>query len=194
MDDLCLPNSNGKGELVWNTDALDQLLPQVYAELKRLAAYHLKNEKPNHTLSPTAVVHEVYLLLRKQHSLGVNDRNYFLQIASSMMRRILVNYAKYRKRIKRGNGISEIPLLEIQEITLVQFEENQVDVIELEEALKKLEKRDVRKAKIVELHFYGGLNFEEIADLLKVSNRTVMRDWRFARTWLYKQLNGGKSE
>ncbi len=189
MEDLRPPDSAGAGG--WNTEALDQIMPQVYTELKRLAAYHLKNEKPNHTLSPTAIVHEVYLVLRKQHSLDMHERKYFLQLASSMMRRILVNYAKYRKRQKRGQGISEVPFSEIPEITLIQFEEEKVDVIALEEVLKRLELKDLRMGRIVELRFYGGMTFEEIAELLEISSRTAIRDWHFARTWLYKNLNGG---
>ncbi len=168
---------------------LDKLIPEVYAELKRLAAYHLHNERPNHTLSPTELVHEVYLLLHKQHSLNLNDRVYFLSIASSIMRRVLVNYAKHRRRKKRGEGIENIPLDALDEKTLVDFEQSEVDVIALEEVLIELASRDAQAVKIIELHFYGGLTFEEIARLLDVSLSTVMREWRFARNWLYKKMN-----
>lgn len=176
----------------WNTDALDELMPQVYTELKRLAGHHLKNERTNHTLSPTAVVHEVYILLRAQHSIDLNDRVYFLSLASTMMRRVLVNYAKNRKRKKRGEGIPKVSIDSIKEITLVQFEDNQVDFIELENALNQLTKRNKRQERIVELRFFGGLKNEEIAELMGISERTVIRDWKFAKTWLYKKLKEEK--
>ncbi len=170
---------------------LDKLIPEVYSELNRLAAFHLQNERPNHTLRPADLVHESYLLLHKQHSLDVNDRVYFLYLASSTMRRVLVNYAKRRKRIKRGDGKEHIPLDELSETTLINFEENKVDVIALEKLLIKLAKRDAQAVKIIELYFYGGLTFDEIAQVLGVSSRTVMREWRFAKTWLYQELKGG---
>ena len=167
---------------------LDELVPEFYAELKRLAAYHLQNERPNHTLRPTELVHEVYLLLHKQHSLDLDDRDYFLSIASSIMRRVLVNYAVRRRRKKRGDGGENLPLAEIEEKTLIGFEKNEVDVIALEAVLLELGKRDARAVKIVEMHFYGGLTFDEIARVLGVSLSTVMREWRFARNWLYRNL------
>lgn len=169
---------------------LDKLVPEVYAELKRLAAYHLHNERPNHTLRPTELVHEVYLLLHKQHSLDLNDRVYFLSIASTIMRRVLVNYALRRKRKKRSEGRGNLSLGAVEEKTLIDFEQNEVDVIALEEVLIELAKRDAQAVKIIELHFYGGLTFEEIARLLDVSLSTVMREWRFARNWLYRNLYG----
>ncbi|CAN5370155.1 ECF-type sigma factor [soil metagenome] len=172
-------------------ESLNKLIPKVYTELKRLAAYHLKNERPNHTLQPTELVHEVYLLLQKQHSLSLNDRVYFLSIASSMMRRILVNYAIYRKRKKRGEGVENAAFEEIEEKTLVEFGLTEVDVIALERALLELAKADARAVKIVEMHFYGGLTFEEIGGVLNISLSTVMREWRFARNWLYCKLDGG---
>ncbi len=107
---------------------LDKLVPEVYAELKRLAAYHLHNERPNHTLRPTELVHEVYLLLHRQHSLDLNDRVYFLSVASSIMRRVLVNYAKHRKRKKRGEGRENLPLNALDEKTLIDFEQSDPQV------------------------------------------------------------------
>lgn len=165
---------------------LDNLIPEVYSELKRLAAYHLKSERPNHTLRPTELVHEVYLRLIKQHSLDLNDRARFVSLASTLMRRVLVNYANSRNRQKRGEGKEKVSLDEIEEKTLIDIEQNQVDVIALEEALTELEKRDRRQVKIVELYFFGGLTFQEIAGVLSISQRSVMRDWEFARAWLYK--------
>lgn len=170
---------------------LNELIPKVYTELKRLAAYHLQNERPNHTLRPTELVHEVYLLLYRQHSLNLGDRVYFLSIASSIMRRVLVNYAIRRRRKKRGEGRENIPLDGIEERTLIGFEQSEVDVIALEKALTELETRDAQATRIVEMHFYGGLTFGEIARLLDVSLSSVMREWRFARNWLYQNLKRG---
>ena len=177
---------------LWETfeaERLNELVSKAYTELKRLAAYHLQNERPNHTLRPTELVHEVYLLLRRQHSLDLNDRVYFVSVASSIMRRVLVNYAKHRKRIKRGEGKEIFTLDQIREKTLVAFGLTEVDVIALETVLFELAKRDARAVKIVEMHFYGGLTFEEIARVLEISLSTVMREWRFARNWLYQNLN-----
>ena len=171
-------------------NGVDHLVPLIYSELKRLAAYHLKNERPNHTLSPTELVHEVFLVLRKQHSLDFQDRKYVLTIASSIMRRVLVNYAKYRKRKKRGEGKEEVHLDDVGDITFVTFERSTIDVIVLEDALNRLAKLDPRQVRIVELRFYGGLTFDEIAEVLGISLRTVMREWKFARTWLYKEIAG----
>jgi RNA polymerase sigma factor (TIGR02999 family) len=173
----------------FDAERLNELLPKVYTELKRLAAYHLQNERTNHTLRPTELVHEVYLLLRKQHSLDLNDRVYFVSIASSIMRRVLVNYALHRKRIKRGEGKDVFPLDQIKEKTLFGFEQTEIDVIALETVLLELAKRDARAVKIVEMRFYGGLTFDEIARILGISLSTVMREWRFARSWLYQKLN-----
>ncbi len=183
-------NPGGKSESgidAYNSE-LDRLLPEIYAKLRRIAAHHLKNERPNHTLSPTDLVHEAFLILRRQHSLDLDDRKYVLAIASSLMRRVLVNYAKFRRRKKRGDGKDAIHLDEVGELTFVTFERSTIDVIVLENALERLEKRDPRQVKIVEMHFFGGLTFDEIAELLGISLRTVMREWKFARTWLYKEI------
>jgi len=188
-----LSGSNATNEAdffeIFDDEDLNELIPKVYIELKRLAAYHLQNERPNHTLQPTELVHEVYLLLRKQHSLTLDDRVLFLSVASSIMRRILVNHAIRRGRKKRGEGRENIPLDQIEEKTLIGFEQSEVDVIALEKVLVELTKRDPHAVKIVEMHFYGGLTFQEIAGLLEVSRSTVMREWRFARSWLHQNLN-----
>jgi RNA polymerase sigma factor (TIGR02999 family) len=173
----------------FDAERLNAFITKVYTELRRLAAYHLQNERPNHTLRPTELVHEVYLLLRRQHSLDIDDRVYFLSIASSIMRRVLVNYAKHRKRLKRGEGKEDVPLDRIEEKTIIGFDKSEVDVIALERVLLELAERDARAVKIVEMHFYGGLTFEEIARILNVSLSTVMREWRFARNWLYRNLD-----
>lgn len=172
-----------------NEEALNDLLPEVYAELKRLAAYHLKRERPNHTLRPTELVHEAYLQLRKQHSLNLQDRAYFLSIASTIMRRILVNYAKQRQNKKHGgNGNAQISPVTLDDRTLVEFEQDTFDLLELEDVLNELARRDARAVKIIELYFYDGLTFAEIAEVLQISLRTVMREWRFAKAWLYRKL------
>ena len=189
MDQLNLTNLTGDDSFEsLNKTVLDDFLPQVYDELKRLAAYHLKNERPNHTLHPTALVHEVYLQLLKQHSINFNDRAYFLSIASTMMRRILVNYAKRRGRKKRGEGVAEVSLITQNEKTFIAFKEAAFDILELENALNELARHDARAVKIIEMYFYGGLTYAEIAGILDVSPRTVMREWRFAKSWLYRKL------
>lgn len=189
MKQLNVNNLTGEDSFeAFNKAALDDLLPQVYNELKRLAAYHLKNERPNHTLRPTALVHEVYLQLLKQHSLNLNDRAYFLSIASTLMRRVLVNYAKRRARKKRGEGNADVSLITLNEKTFIAFKEDIFDLLELENALNELARYDARGVKIIELYFYGGLTYAEIAEVLSISTRTVMREWRFAKTWLYMKL------
>lgn len=191
MTQLDLEKAGGEDLFAsFNKAALDDLLPQVYAELKRLAAFHLKNERPDHTLRPTALVHEVYLQLLKQHSLNFQDRAYFLSIASTMMRRILVNYAKHRGRKKRGAGNADVALITLNEKTFIEFKQDIFDLLELERALNELVRYDARQVKIIELYFYGGLTYAEIAEVLGISLRTVMREWRFAKTWLYRKLNG----
>ena len=167
---------------------LDSLSPGVYRELRRLAAYHLKYERPNHTLRPTDLVHEVYLRLCEQRSLNLKDQVHFFSLASSMMRRVLVNHAKRRGRKKRGDGAVHLEFEELGRDLTVRFGNTETDLIALDEALRKLARRDPRQMRIVQLHFYGGLGFEEIAEVLEVSRSTVMRDWRMARNWLYLQL------
>lgn len=178
------------GEALADSDAndLDSLVAEVYSQLKRLAAFHLRRERPNHTLRPTELVHEVYLQMSRQHSLNLGDRAYFLSVASTMMRRVLVNYAKRRQRKKRGGADGNVSLITLNEKTLIEFNHDAFDLLELENALNELARRDRRGVKIIELYFYGGLTFEEIAGVLGLSRRTVMREWRFAKTWLYQKL------
>lgn len=168
---------------------LDNFIPKAYAELRRLAAYHLRFERPNHTLRPTDLVHEVYLRLKDQYSLNLDDRAAFFTAASSMMRRILVNHAKRRNRIKRGAGVENVTLDEGLGQTLVSMEQRLFDVLALDEALVNLANLDPRQVRIVELHFYGGLTFDEIAGILDISLSTVQREWRMARNWLYLQVS-----
>lgn len=167
---------------------LDKLIPEIYAELKRLAAYYLQSERPNHTLQPTELVHEVYLQMLKQHSVDLDNRQQFIGLASLLMRRVLVDYAKSRNSLKRNSGKEKVSFDEIENKTIVEIEQNQIELLALDEVLNELAKRDARQVKIVEMHFFGGLTFQEIADILGISLRSVMRDWDFARSWLYRQL------
>jgi len=163
-------------------------MPKAYAELRRLAAYHLRFERPGHTLRPTDLVHEAYIRLRRQHSIEGFSRVQFMSLASLMMRRILVNHARRRGRQKRGDGVVDVPIELADGRTQIGFADHQVDILALEEALVRLAKFDPRQVQIVEFHFFGGLQFDEIAELLGISRSTVMREWRLARNWLYLQL------
>jgi RNA polymerase sigma factor (TIGR02999 family) len=176
--------------LAWGTgdrQALDQMLPLVYQELHRLAAHYLSRERPDHTLQPTALVHEAYLRLVNQRDVDWRNRAQFLGLAAGMMRRILVNYARDRAAAKRGGAREQVSL------SLVDAPSGGADVelIALEEALERLAALDPRKARVVELRFFGGLTMEDVAEVLSVSRPTVERDWSFARAWLYDAIEGG---
>ena len=166
--------------------ALDDMLPAIYAELKRLARIYLRRERPNHTLQPTALVHEAYLQLLQQRQVDWRNRAQFLGVAASMMRRILVNHARDRAAGKRGGNPERVSL------SLVESPSGRPDVelIALEDALQRLAALDERKSKVVELKFFGGLTIEEIAEVLQVSGATVEREWAFARAWLYDAIEG----
>lgn len=162
-------------------------MPTIYAELRRLAAFHLRHERPNHTLQPTELVNEVFLLLRSQHSLNATDRSYVLTLASTMMRRVLYNYARSRNRQKRSGG-RNISIEDAGPLTLAGFEHDLVDILALEAALGELGEIDPLQVRIVEMHFFGGLTFEEVASVLDVSLSTVNRNWRFSKAWLLNKL------
>lgn len=168
---------------------LDEAIPQAYADLRRLAAYYLRSERENHTMSPTDLVHETYLRLQTQHSLDFDDRVRFLSVATTMMRRILVNHARNKKRVKRGDGVVHIPLEDAALFSTVEFDKKRVDYIALDNALDKLAELDSRQLAIVEMRFFGGLSSQEVAELLGIALTTVNRDWKMARNWLYSQLN-----
>lgn len=165
--------------------ALDLVFPRVYEELKRLARAQLAQERPEHTLQPTALVHEAYLRLIDQHSADFTDRACFFGLAATMMRRILVNHARDRQAQKRGAGAVVITL---------SAAENQpaedIDLLGLHEALDGLALLDARQARVVELKFFAGMEVEEIAALLEVSPATVRRDWTMAKMWLGRALAG----
>lgn len=168
--------------------APDEMLPLVYAELRRLAGYYMSHERSDHTLQPTALVHEAYLRLIDQRHVDWKNRAQFFGLAANMMRRVLVNHARDRTAAKRGGGAQKVSL----SMAVDSFERPDVDVIALHEALDQLAGVDPRKSRIVELKFFGGLKTEEIAEVLRISIATVEREWSFARAWLYDAVGGDK--
>jgi RNA polymerase sigma-70 factor, ECF subfamily len=167
-----------------NKDALDQLMPVVYAQLRKLAVRCLYSEKKDHTLRATALVHEVYMRL-VHADLAFNDRVHFYALASRMLRHILVDHAKTQKREKRGGDAERIPLDE----AVVFGPETSPEILELDEALTRLAQHDQRKADLIELLFFGGLTYDEAAEALKISPATVHRELKLAKAWLYRELS-----
>jgi RNA polymerase sigma factor (TIGR02999 family) len=164
--------------------ALAELTPLVYDELRRIAHYHLSGQRQGHTLQTTALVNEAYLRLADQTNPRWQNRAHFLAVAARAMRQILVSYARNQQAQKRGGGAHKVDL---DEVALVSPEESK-QVVDLHEALEQLSALDARKAQIVELKYFGGLNYDEIAEVLKISRITVRRDWEFAKVWLYTEL------
>ena len=169
-----------------NKDALDAMFPLVYDELRRLAASRLRNERDDHTLQATALVHEAYLRLIEQHSQTWQNRAHFFGLAAEMMRRILINHAVKRNADKRFGNQTRLALDEMIDFT----QGHDVNLIRLDESLTTLAEFDPKQAKIVELKFFGGLTNEEIAEVLNISDSTVKREWRVAKAWLHEQLKG----
>jgi len=167
-------------------EALEGLIPLLYDDLRRLAGSWLRGERAGHTLTPTALVHETYLRLLDQRRVGASDRTQFLAAAGTMMRRILVDYARTRKREKRGGGQQPMALHEVEEFLAVEEAE---EVIALDQALDELAAANPRGAKVVECRFFAGLDVEQTAELLAVSTKTVQRDWIAARAWLRHQVD-----
>jgi len=165
-------------------NAAERLFPLVYEELKRQARFSLSNERNDHTLQPTALVHEAYLRLVDQTVLEAENRIHFFAIASRLMRQILVDHARKRNAEKRGGAAQRLSLDEID----FAPEEMAGDILSLNDALMRLEKMDKRKAQVVDMRFFGGLKEDEIADALGVNEKTVRRDWQFAKLWLYREL------
>ena len=175
--------------LAWsagNHEALNEMLPLVYDELHRLASNYLRDERPDHTLQPTALVHEAYLRLINQRSVDWRNRAQFLGVAASMMRRILVNHARDRAAAKRDGNRERVSL------SLVEAPSGgpDLDLVALDDALQRLTALDARKARVVELRFFGGLKMDEVAEALGISLATVEREWSFARAWLYDAIEG----
>jgi RNA polymerase sigma factor (TIGR02999 family) len=166
--------------------ARDRLLPIVYQELRRLAHRHMRGERKGHTLQTTALVNEVYLRLVGVDALRGRDRVHFFAMAATLMRRVLVDYARRRGREKRGGGVS---VTSLDENAIVPREG--VDVVALDAALERLAAVDPQQSRVVELRFFAGLSVEETADTLGVSPATVKRDWATAKLWLYRELTGG---
>jgi RNA polymerase sigma factor (TIGR02999 family) len=172
--------------LAWgqgDDSALDRLIPLVRVQLHRLARRHMRREHTGHTLQTTALVNEAYLRLVDLGRVRWQDRAHFFAMSARLMRRILVDHARLRQFVKRGGGARRIPFDE----ALVSVERN-VDLVELDDALRRLADLDPRKGQVVEMRFFAGLSVEETAAALGVSPVTVMRDWRVARAWLFKEL------
>lgn len=168
-----------------NHAALTELTPLVYEDLRRIAHHLMSGQRPDHTLQTTALVNEAYLRLADQTNPNWQDRTHFVAVAARAMRQILVNYAKSSQAQKRGGGAIK---LQLDEAALVSPQESR-EIVDLHEALERLAGLDSRKAEVVELKYFGGLNYDEIAEVLKISAITVRRDWEFARAWLYGELH-----
>jgi RNA polymerase sigma factor (TIGR02999 family) len=167
--------------------ALENLIPMIYEELRRLARRHMRGERANHTLQTTALVHEAYVRMIDSSQTQWQDRSHFFAVASQLMRRILVDFARGRKNLKRGGGAIQVTLSEALGIP----QERGADLVALDGALNALAQLDPRQSRVVELRFFGGLSVEETAEALKVSTETVKRDWRLAKVWLLRELGQG---
>lgn len=168
-----------------NKEAVNEILPLIYTELRKLAGGYLRKERGSHTLQPTALVHEAYMKLIDQRQIKWQNRAHFFGIAAQVMRRILLDYARKHKAEKRGGAEENLAL---EENLIVVQGEKSAELLALDEALENLAKIDRMKAKIVELRYFGGLSVEETAEVLGVSQITVKRHWRMAKAWLYGQL------
>jgi RNA polymerase sigma factor (TIGR02999 family) len=168
--------------------APERLMPFVYDELRRLARAFLARERGGHTLQPTALVHEAYVRLVDQTRVDWQNRAHFYAIASRMMRRVLIDHARAHVTDKRGGAAVHLSLEDVQ----VSVEERAASLVALDEALARLALVDERKSRVVEMRFFGGMSDEEIAEVLGVTTRTVLRDWKKARLWLYRELSPEK--
>ncbi len=168
-----------------NREALENLMPLVYAELHKQAARYLRRERQNHTLQTTALIHETYIKLIDQREVDWKNRAHFFAIAANLMRRILVDYARTKHREKRGGDALTLPL---EEAALVINDEKDIDLIALDEALNHLAEIDEQQSRIVELRYFSGLTLEETAEALNISRSTVAEDWAMAKAWLRREL------
>ena len=169
-----------------NQAALDELYPLVYDELHRLARRYMSRERKGHTLQTTALINEAYVRLVDQRNVHWANRSHFFAISAQIMRRILIDHARRHAYAKRGGGAQQVSLDETATVALGDLSE----FLRLDEALKSLAELDPRRSQVVELKYFGGLNNDEIAGVLKISKNTVIRDWNMARAWLYRQLTG----
>jgi RNA polymerase sigma factor (TIGR02999 family) len=172
-----------------NSSASARLFPLVYEELKRQARRHLFRERVDHTLQATALVHEAYLRLVDQTSPAIENRTHFFAFASRVMRQILVDHAREHKAQKRGGAAQRFCVEDLDALP----QQTAGDMLELDEAMRKLETIDERKCRVVDMRFFGGLKETEIAEVLGVTEKTVRRDWQFAKLWLYRELTGESS-
>ena len=170
--------------------ALDHLAPLVYRDLRRMAARLLRNERPGHTLQPTALVNEAYMKLAGDARIQWQNRAHFFAVASRVMRQILVDHARSHGRAKRGGRVAVLPLDE----ALVFAPERSADLLALDQAMERLDRVDSRKVKVVEMRFFGGLNNEEIAQVLQISPNTVMRDWNMAKAWIRREIESNTND
>src|SRR5215510_8697481 len=170
--------------------ALDDVIHAVYQELRQMADRYLRKERSEHTLQPTALVHEAYLRLIDQNQVSWQNRAHFFGVAAQMMRRILIDHAKSKHREKRGGAATPMPLDEAIDLSQTRVSE----LVALDDALTGLATIDERKSRVVELRFFGGLSVEETAEVLKVSPDTVMRDWRLAKLWLLREISKESNE
>lgn len=168
-----------------DSTAMEELLPLVYAELRRIAERHLRRERPNHTLQPTALVHEVYLKLVDQHSIEWQNRAQFFGVAAQLIRRILVDHVRNQRAAKRGAGALTLTLDAAASAPARQ----DIDLTKLDDALLSLSMKDEQQSRVVEMRFFAGLSIEETAEVLGVSPSTVKRDWAAAKAWLYREMS-----
>ena len=166
-------------------DSADALLKLVYTELHRQAHRYLQKERGGHTLQTTALVHEAYLKLNQQKNVSWESRSHFFAVAATMMRRILIDYARTKHRVKHGGVNSDLPL---ENALTISVSETDFDLLALDEALNRLAEKEEQLAKIVELRFFSGLDVVETAEVLRVSESTVKRDWAMAKAWLHREL------
>ncbi len=169
-----------------NQDVVNEILPHIYSELRRLAGSYLRRERSDHTLQPTALVHEAYMKLIDQRNVKWQNRAHFFGIAAQVMRRILMDHARKHLANKRGGDADILPL---EEEILVVSHDKSAELIALDEALEQLATFDPQKARIVELRYFGGLSIEETAEVLGVSVPTINRHWKTAKAWLYSELS-----
>ena len=170
--------------------ALDELAPLVQSELHRLAHHYMGRERPGHTLQTSALVNEAYIRLINWKDVRWQNRAHFFAVSAQLMRRILVDFARDRQYLKHGGGALQVTLGEAEAFAV----EREADLVALDEALTALAETDMRKAQVVEMRFFGGLSVEEVAEVLKVSKETVMRDWRLAKVWLLRELDKTASD